>query len=69
MTVTSLPENNSSDLIGTIYVGREKKELKNCKILFTDEIFKIVKPGTVQDTSIQGSTLSTSKDSDDASGL
>lgn len=50
-------------LIGTLYVGRQRTELRNCQILFTDEVVKILKPKLISErTKEDDISMSTNND-------
>lgn len=50
MIVTEVSSKRTSrNLVGTLYVGRQRTELRNCKILFTDEVVQILKPKPISE--------------------
>ncbi|KAK3914118.1 E3 ubiquitin-protein ligase UHRF1 [Frankliniella fusca] len=50
MIVTEVANKRASRrLVGTLYVGRQRTELRNCKVLFTDEVVKILKPKLISE--------------------
>lgn len=50
MIVTEVSNKRTSrKIVGTLYVGRQRTELRNCKVLFTDEVVKILKPKLISE--------------------
>lgn len=60
MIVTEVSNKRTSrKVVGTLYVGRQRTELRNCKALFTDEIVKIMKPKLVSERTKEDDILMT----------
>lgn len=50
MVVTEISlKRTSRKVVGTLYVGRQRTELRNCKLLFVDEVMKILKPKLISE--------------------
>ena len=50
MVVTEISlKRTSRKIVGTLYVGRQRTELRNCKVLFVDEVMKILKPKLISE--------------------
>lgn len=45
MIVTDVSQKQASkNLVGTLYVGKMQTKLQNCKVVFVDEVMKILNP-------------------------